>query len=187
MDKVKDIIDIIKNKKIFIYVIIIVILIIIIVILYIYNKKIEIIDEKLYTHKLNKIYVHITGEVRYEGYYEFNIGTTLEQAINLIGGITKEADIKNLALKKVLVNNENIKIPSKYTKEEVINFDNELIDINIATKQELTKIEGIGESTADKIIEYREKNKFSDIEDLLEVDGIGEKKLDSIREYIIVN
>jgi len=62
---------------------------------------------------------------------------------------------------------------------------NDLLNINTATKEELTTIPGIGESKAKSIIDYREKNgQFKSIEDLLNVEGIGEKLYEQIKIYI---
>ena len=47
-------------------------------------------------------------------------------------------------------------------------------------------IPNIGESKADKIIEYRNKNKFEKIEDILNVSGIGESIFEKIKTYITV-
>ncbi len=61
------------------------------------------------------------------------------------------------------------------------------INVNTATKEQLMSLKGIGESYADRIIEYREKNgPFQTPEDLLKVKGIGEKTLDAIKENIVV-
>jgi competence protein ComEA len=50
------------------------------------------------------------------------------------------------------------------------------VDINTATAAQLTGLPGIGAKTAERIIEYREKNgPFKKIEDLMNVKGIGEK------------
>lgn len=62
------------------------------------------------------------------------------------------------------------------------------IDINSATIEELKKIPGIGESTAQKIIDYRETNGgFITKSEIMNVSGIGRKKYDSIKDYIFVN
>lgn len=62
------------------------------------------------------------------------------------------------------------------------------IDINSATIDELTKIPGIGKSTAQKIIDYRETNGgFITKSEIMNVSGIGQKKYDSMKDYIFVN
>ncbi|MGP1608305.1 MAG: helix-hairpin-helix domain-containing protein [Clostridium sp.] len=61
------------------------------------------------------------------------------------------------------------------------------VDINKGSKEDLIKINGIGEQMADKIIEYRkEHGKFNSIEEIKEVKGIGEAKYSKIKYYIIV-
>ncbi|MBP5604036.1 MAG: helix-hairpin-helix domain-containing protein [Ruminiclostridium sp.] len=63
--------------------------------------------------------------------------------------------------------------------------ESEKISINTATAEELMTINGIGEVTAAKIIEYREKfGGFLSIDELVEVNGIGEKTLDLMRPYL---
>lgn len=61
------------------------------------------------------------------------------------------------------------------------------ININTADVDLLDKLDGIGPSTAQKIIDYRTANgPFESIEELVLVSGIGEKKLDAIRDMICV-
>lgn len=61
------------------------------------------------------------------------------------------------------------------------------LDINSASAEELMKLHGIGEKTAEEIIAYREKNNgFSNIEEIMKVSGIGEKTFEAIREHIYV-
>lgn len=61
------------------------------------------------------------------------------------------------------------------------------IDLNTATIDDLIKIDGIGEKTAEKILAYREElGGFSFLEQLLDVNGIGETTLNAWRPYLTV-
>lgn len=61
------------------------------------------------------------------------------------------------------------------------------IDLNKATVQELTLLPGIGEKTAQRIIDKRaELNGFSSVDDLLAVKWIGKVKLEKIRDLVTV-
>jgi competence protein ComEA len=62
------------------------------------------------------------------------------------------------------------------------------INLNKATKQELMNLPGIGEKTAENIIELRNQlTRFRKLEDLLRVKGIGSKKLDNIKKYLYID
>ena len=59
------------------------------------------------------------------------------------------------------------------------------INLNLATKEDLLLIPGIGEKKAKKILILRsEKRRFKNIEELMETEGIKEKKLDKLKQYI---
>ncbi|MCX7922511.1 MAG: helix-hairpin-helix domain-containing protein [Clostridia bacterium] len=61
------------------------------------------------------------------------------------------------------------------------------ININTATIKELDSLSGIGESIAQDIIDYREKNGgFKSINDIMKVAGIKEKTFNKIKDRITV-
>lgn len=65
--------------------------------------------------------------------------------------------------------------------------NNDLININTASKEELMTLSGVGESKANSIIEYREqKGLFESINDITNVSGIGEAMYEKIKDHITV-
>jgi len=64
---------------------------------------------------------------------------------------------------------------------------NEKININLAPKEKLTELNGIGDKKADQIVAYRqEKGSFKTIEDLKNVSGIGDKIFESLSDQITI-
>jgi competence protein ComEA len=61
------------------------------------------------------------------------------------------------------------------------------INLNTATAAQLDALPGVGKATAERIVEYRQKNGgFKKPEDLMNVKGIGEKNFLKLKPYITV-
>lgn len=159
-----------------------------------------------------KNYIDIKGSVKNPGVYEFKKNDRVIDAINMAGGLLKNANTSNINLSQKLVsemviyvmNNSEIKNGSKVVscdtkcKTEVIEVNNcveekkldttkDKININTATVEDFTSLSGIGEAKAKSIIEYRNNNgNFKSIDDIKNISGIGEALFNKIKDNITV-
>ena len=158
------------------------------------------------------IFVHIDGYINNPGVYEIKENDRIKTLIDKAGGFKEGYSIKNINLAAKLSDGDKIYIPSvseeknsennnnintnlsekgqnvKSDRNNVsIMKNNSKININTANISELKQITGIGESTANKIIDYRENvGKFKKIEDIKEVKGIGDAKYESLKNKITI-
>ena len=93
--------------------------------------------------------------------------------------------INNLEIKKrVLELSDTI----AYVKKDVSSLAEKSININTAGINEWVQLPGIGEKTAEKIIQLRnERGKFRRVDELMDVKGIGEVKFNKIKAYLYVD
>lgn len=157
---------------------------------------------------IKKITVDIKGMVNNPGVYEVDSDSRINDVIALAGGLKEGADTSNINLAKIVSDEMTIIV---YSTEEVLekfkqevcicncpyivndacigedNNDNNLININTASIEELTTLTGIGDVKAEAIIKYRnEVGKFKTKEEILNVDGIGESLFEKIKDDITV-
>jgi competence protein ComEA len=145
--------------------------------------------------KNKNIVVEIKGEVKRPDVYTMDENAIIKDLIEMAGGLTDNADLSNINRAKKLQNHELIYIANKSdTVKEAQNMNSNVnsqgnsikkVNINNATLDELKTLNGIGDSKAKSIIEYREKNGgFKSIEDIKNVSGIGDSMFERIKEEI---
>ena len=156
------------------------------------------------------IAVHIIGAVPRPGLYEFAEGARVQDAIDAAGGLLSSANVASINLAALLEDGQQLDIPYKSGEEPLaedsgggeddLNLpggteeptdtggsEDDLININTASLEELDSLPGIGPSIAQRIIDYRDENgPFASIEDLLNVSGIGPSTFDQIKDLITV-
>ncbi|MGO1367994.1 MAG: helix-hairpin-helix domain-containing protein [Senegalia sp. (in: firmicutes)] len=163
------------------------------------ENEIETKEEDLQVD-LADIVIHISGAVNNPGIFTLEAESRVNDAVEIAGGLTQEADINKVNLAKKIVDEEKIHI-YKIGEEEIINNesdqntqthegnpadDSSKININTADNASLESLPGIGKVKANNIIEYRAKTKFIKIEDIMNVDGIGEKTFENIKNKLTI-
>ena len=154
----------------------------------------------------------LIGYVNIPGIYEIKKKDRINTAVEKAGGFKKGYSIKNINLASKLEDGDKIYIPSieEDKQNSSLNTSNNIekrtgiirseksldstnkentgkININKASQSELKQINGVGDSTANKIIDYRENvGKFKKIEDIKEVKGIGDAKFEAIKNRITI-
>ncbi len=137
----------------------------------------------------NKILVYVCGAVMEPGVVELEATARVIDAVNLVGGMLPEADAAYLNLAGKLTDGEKIYVPTiietEAWKKEQMQVD--IVNINTADKDELCTLSGIGESKAEDIIAYREKNgSFKKKEELMNISGIKESLFEKIVDKITI-
>lgn len=146
------------------------------------------------------LYVHVCGEVNQPGVYELTSGARVYQVIEMAGGMTSDAALDAVNQAAVLYDGQQLVIPSvlewsekdretdsQGTANEKASSENDLVNINEATKEELMTLPGIGESKAADIVAYREnQGRFLAVEDIMNVSGIKEAVFARIKDKITV-
>lgn len=196
MEKLKKIIS--AYKVYMICAIILVLSIISIVMQSLDRKQSLIVNQKEIEARNGKIGVYIGGAVKNPGVYYLESSSRVCDALDICGGVLENADINQINLAKKLVDSDKIIVPVKQekTQNEIEEGENDnqgneenknKVNLNTATKEQLKTLPGVGDSTANKIIEYRKKQSFLEIEDIMNVSGIGESKFEAIKNEICID
>lgn len=141
-----------------------------------------------------EIYVQIEGAVKSPGVYRMSPDERVFSVIEKAGGFTKDAYTTDINQAEQLSDGQKIIVETikEHNSKEASGSDgckssDGKVDINKASADELTTINGIGPTRADAIIAYREQNgRFKSIEDIRNVSGIGDTTYSRIKDRIKV-
>ncbi len=142
--------------------------------------------------------VHVDGCVASPGVYELaGPDLRVNDAVEAAGGLLPEADTSQMNLAAGLSDGQKVLVPARAEKGAAAAAPGggaasqtdagSLVNINLATADQLQALSGVGEATARAIVEDREAHgPFSSVEDLMRVSGIGQKKFDKLKGQICV-
>ena len=164
----------------------------------------------------NSMAVYVCGAIRRSGVFKLPPGSRVVDAINLAGGLSKDADPESINLAEPLTDGMKVDVPKKGAHvSDAGTFDafdrpaatthrtsrhrrsgrsgshklqpGQTLDINTATQAELTQLPGVGPGLARRIVEYREANgPFATIDDLQNVSGVGPSKFAKMESFVRV-
>lgn len=146
-----------------------------------------------------RLVVSVVGKVRKPGLVRIRAGARVADAIESAGGAPRRADLLSVNLARALVDGEQIYVgvpvpPGVGTGAddgaagagtESDAADDEAVALNAADQEELESLPGVGEVTAQRILEWRDEHgEFTAVEQLREVDGIGDKRFEQLRDMV---
>lgn len=135
--------------------------------------------------------VDVAGAVRRPGLYHLARGTRIADAIALAGGVTRRADRDAVNLAAPVADGEQIVVPARGAGTTGASSGagpspTAPLDLNTATLEQLDALPGIGPTTAQKILDYRQAHgSFHSVAELDAVPGIGQGRLEQLKGLVI--
>ncbi len=150
------------------------------------------------------VIVYVCGAVRSPGVVRLPAGARVTDALEIAGGPTGKAELAAVNLAATVTDGQQIVVPEKGAAGAVsvapagaasgglgaggsAAASAAPVNINTASLEELDALDGVGPSTAQKIIDYRtEHGGFKTVDEIKEVPGIGDAKFAAMKDSITV-
>jgi competence protein ComEA len=138
-------------------------------------------------------YVHVAGAVRRPGVYRIPSWARLDLAIRRAGGATKRADLEGVNLAAKISDGQQVIVPVRVPGGAVVaglageagGAKPQPVSLNTATAEQLDQLDGVGPTTAQKILDWRrEHGGFASVDQLKEISGIGPKRFEALRDSV---
>lgn len=138
-----------------------------------------------------RVVVHVVGAVRRPGLYRLEDGSRLADAVRRAGGATRNANLELVNLAAPLADGAQVVVPRRAdpagdtAPPATAAGPGAKVSLNRATVEELDALPGIGPTTAQKIVAYRQEHgAIGSVDELDAVPGIGPARLEQLRELV---
>ena len=147
------------------------------------------------------VVVYVCGAVKSPGVVRLPAGARVADALELAGGAGAKAELAGVNLAAHVTDGQQIVVPVRGAAVAAAAGSSAggsaapagglpagtLVNINTASASELDALQGVGPSTAQKIIDYRTANGgFKSVDDLKNVSGIGDAKFATLQPLVTV-
>jgi competence protein ComEA len=128
------------------------------------------------------------GAVRRPGLYRLRDGARVADAVARAGGATRRADVSLINLAAPIADGLQVVVPRRAPAAPSGSASAPTgpagpLHLNTATLEQLDDLPGVGPSTAQKILDFREQHgAFTSIDELDAIPGIGPARLEQLRE-----
>jgi competence protein ComEA len=134
------------------------------------------------TPTLGQLTVFVSGAVTSPGVYTLPAGSRVDAAIQAAGGFIPGAEKDQINLASLLVDGQQIDVPGVISTNHI---NAGRVNINTASVLELDALPGIGPTTAQAIVDYRNQHgSFQFVQDIQKVPGVGPTTYAGIQDYI---
>jgi competence protein ComEA len=144
--------------------------------------------------RTSKVVVDVAGAVRRPGLHALAPGMRIADAVVAAGGATAKADISAVNLAAPLADGEQIVVPARGSSAAGAAgapgggapSPTAPLDLNTASLEQLDALPGIGPTTAQKILDYRQAHgSFHSVSELDAVPGIGQGRLEALKGLVL--
>lgn len=138
-----------------------------------------------------RLVVDVAGAVRRPGLYRLVTGLRVDDALAAAGGATARADLDAVNLAAPVADGEQIVVPVRGAAAVGAasgsgSSPSAPVDLNSATPEQLDTLPGIGPTTAEKIVAYRQQHgAFHSLAELDAVPGIGPSRIAQLKGLVV--
>ena len=138
------------------------------------------------------VVVQVAGAVLKPGVYALSATGRVNDAVAIAGGPAADSDIDRVNLAAKLSDGQQIFVPRKGEALPAAPAGgsaatSDPVNLNTATVEQLDALPGVGPSTAQAIVDYREQHgAFKSVQGLNEVKGIGDAKFADLKNKVTV-